>query len=59
MKKKYFLGILLCYVVTGILMIGSTIRNNIGYSIGDTVLAEKEDSEKVKSEKIIKNITKR
>lgn len=41
MKKKYFLGILLCYVVTGILMIGSTIRNNIGYSIGDTVLAEK------------------
>ena len=51
MKKKYFLGILLCYVVTGILMIGSTIRNNIGYPIGDTVLAEKEDSEKVKSEK--------
>ena len=41
MKKKYFLGILLCYVVTGMLMIGSTIRNNTDYRIDDTVLAEK------------------
>ena len=41
MKKKYFLGILLCYVFTGILMIGSTIRNNTDYRNGDTVLAEK------------------
>ena len=41
MKKKYFLGILLCYVVTGMLMIGSTIRNNTDYRNGDTVLAEK------------------
>ena len=56
MKKKYFLGILLCYVVTGILMIGSTIRNNIGYSIGDTVLAEKIEEQYAVRENDIQNM---
>ena len=56
MKKKYFLGILLCYVVTGILMIGSTIRNNIGYSIGDTVLAEKIEEQYALRENDIQNM---
>ena len=56
MKKKYFLGILLCYVVTGILMIGSTIRNNIGYSIGDTVLAEKIEEQYAVRENDTQNI---
>ena len=55
MKKKYFLGIPLCYVVTGILMIGSTIRNNIGYSIGDTVLAEKIEEQYAVRENDIQN----
>ena len=55
MKKKYFLGILLCYVFTGILMIGSTIRNNIGYSIGDTVLAEKIEEQYAVRETDIQN----
>ena len=55
MKKKYFLGILLCYVVTGILMIGSTIRNNIGYPIGDTVLAEKIEEQYAVRENDIQN----
>ena len=56
MKKKYFLGILLCYVVTGILMIGSTIRNNIGYSIGDMVLAEKIEKQYAVRENDIQNM---
>ena len=56
MKKKYFLGILLCYVVTGILMIGSTIRNNIDYSIGDTVLAEKIEKQYAVRENDIQNM---
>ena len=56
MKKKYFLGILLCYVVTGILMIGSTIRNNIGYSIGDTVFAEKIEEQYAVRENDIQNM---
>ena len=56
MKKKYFLGILLCYVVIGILMIGSTIRNNIGYSIGDTVLAEKIEEQYAVRENDIQNM---
>ena len=55
MKKKYFLGIQLCYVVTGILIIGSTIRNNIGYSIGDTVLAEKIEEQYAVRENDIQN----
>ena len=55
MKKKYFLGILLCYVVTGILMIGSTIRYNIGSSIGATVLAEKIEEQYAVRETDIQN----
>ena len=55
MKKKYFLGILLCYVVTGMLMIGSTIRNNTDYRIDDTVLAEKIEGQSAVRETDIQN----
>lgn len=55
MKKKYFLGILLCYVVAGMLMIGSTIRNNTDYRIDDTVLAEKIEGQSAVRETDIQN----